>query len=80
MQVKIAENGRTDGQRMTTLELDMYTCSTLKQSHMQNFSSICQTMEKSVENCVKRHIFYIQKVQKEAKFLQKLIESDDTRT
>ena len=28
-------------------------CSTVKQSHMQNFSSICQSMsEKSAENCV----------------------------
>ena len=33
--------------------LDMYVCSTVKQSHMQNFSSICQSMwEKSAENCV----------------------------
>ena len=36
-------------------------CSTLKESHVQNFSSICQSMqEKTAENCV----FPISKFQK----------------
>ena len=38
-----------DGHRVTTLKLDLKY---IQESHMKNFSSICQSMkEKSAENC-----------------------------
>ena len=50
--------------------------SIVKQSHMQNFSSICQSMcEKSGENC----IFHYFTLQKGALLLQKLTQIDDNR-
>ena len=52
-------------------------CSIFKQSHVQNFSSICQSMqEKTAENCV----IPIFKVPKEAQLLQKLTKKNVIRT
>ena len=56
-------DGWTESQTDAELRHSNLICSTVKQSHMKNFSSICQSMkEKSAENCT----FLIFQVQKEA--------------